>query len=167
MYIIRNLSPRTDIHVGAHGFCIELCKEWPELVRLSELTQEKVEHKILKMGAEWLDACGYDRMYDPNNPGREARSRDMARMKPEVARGFERLHGARSIRVQWGKWGIEHLDVPGNACGLDIDKGGMFSLLPGSAILQPHNIDCWSQKNLLLIVFTSIAEDVLIFSRPK
>lgn len=71
------------------------------------------------------------------------------------------LMKAYRLRVTWGKWGAEHIIVPGNACGLDVNTAGCFNLLKGMTLL-PHNIDSWTQKQLLLIVFTEIAECVLM-----
>lgn len=148
MYLIRGLDPRTDITMGAHGFSIELSPQWKEMVAECELTQEKVDGKIRNCGNDWLDACGYSRKssYDKEQ------------------RLYEAMH---AIRIQWGEWGPEHISVPGNACGLNIERNAFGSFIDGAAMLTPHNIDCWPQKQLLLIVFCSFAEDVVLFSRQK
>lgn len=145
MYLIRGLDPRTDIAMGAHGFSIELSPQWRVMVASCGLTQEMVDKKILECGNDWLDSCGYKGKlsYDAS----------------------KRLYEARhSIRIHWGEWGPEHITVPGNACGLDIDRNAFGTFIKNGAMLTPHNIDCWSQKQLLLIVFCSFAEDVVLFS---
>jgi hypothetical protein len=146
MYLIRGLEPRTDITMGAHGFSIELSPAWKDMVAACGLDQGKVDHKIQTCGNDWLDSCGYNRMssHDPT----------------------QRLYDARhAIRIQWGVWGPEHISVPGNACGLDIDSHAFGAFIRDARILTPHNIDCWSQKQCLLMAFCSFAEDVVLFSR--
>ncbi len=69
------------------------------------------------------------------------------------------LYGEHEIRVSWGTWGIEHITVPGNACGLDIDKG--YHSPRNGRILVPHNIDNFQQVILLLTVFTTLAGHVI------
>lgn len=146
MYLIRGLDPRTDITMGCHGFSIELSPEWKDMVSKCGLDQRKVEHKIELCGNDWLDSCGYGRHSDIDNKSR--------------------LYEARhAIRVDWGEFGLEHITVPGNACGLDIERRAFGSFIEDAAMLTPHNIDCWSQKQLLLIVFCSFAEDIVLFSR--
>lgn len=62
------------------------------------------------------------------------------------------------LDVKWGEWGPEHISVPGNACGLDLDSH--FGAPRNGAILQPHNVDSSNQKLLLLIVFCWFAEAI-------
>lgn len=146
MYLIRGLEPRTDITMGRHGFCIELSPAWKDMVAASGLSQDKVDRKIQTCGNDWLDSCGYGRHSD--------------------ADGTRRLYDAmHAIRIQWGEWGPEHISVPGNACGLDIERQAFGAFIRDAAMLAPHNIDCWAQKQLLLIVFCSFAEDIVLFSR--
>lgn len=169
MYAIRNLCPRTDIDMGRHGFSIDLPSQWPEIVAASKLTQDHIEHKVHKLfGNEWLDACGFSGMYDPDAPPfdvREFLEHGDVNHERKLGPNAHRSHEARtSIRMSWGPWGLEHISVPGNACGLDIDDHSFGSLFDNGRQLQPHNIDSWNQKNLLMIVFASIAEDILILS---
>lgn len=157
MYAIRQLCPRTDITMGAHAFSIDLSPAWVEAVAASGMTQEFVDRHIALMGNDWLSVCGWNSYYDPDNSGVWA-DRDL----PPGPRAV-RSPDYRSIRVNWGEWGPEHITVPGNACGLDI--GSEFAcLFHGGRQLDPHNIDCWAQKQLLLIVFTELAESVILFS---
>lgn len=144
MYLICNLLPVTHLDVGHHGFFIELPPLWPRLVAQAAITQEMVDAKLVAHAEQWLDACGYDRKTDDKPP--------------------RRLYPAHSIRVRWGEWGPEFIQVPGDACTLGINRGGL-SLIPKARTLEPHNIDSWKQKQLLLLVFTILAEDVVCFSR--
>ncbi len=156
-YAIQGLCPRNDISMGAHGFSISLHPEWKDLVAKCELSQEKIDRLIEAMGRTWLDACGFNAIYDPDNCGAW---RDKALPPGPNARP---MYSHREIRVSWGEWGAEHITVPGNACGLDIERHSFNSLLRGPS-LTPHNIDCWSQKQLFLIVFCEIANDIILFS---
>lgn len=65
------------------------------------------------------------------------------------------------LRIQWGEWGPEHLSVPGNACGLDIDWQGMGKPV-GGAILTPHNVDSITQASLLLTMFSFVANHLIL-----
>ncbi len=139
MYCIKSLCP-TDRGVGGHYFAIDLMPEFRERVARCELDQAAVDRKLRMLVPTWLQACGYDsRVLVP------------------------------TVRVEWGPWGPHHICVPGNACGLDIvdSDGGFGCWFPGGVTLQPHNIDHWQQKQLLLIVFTSFAEDVILLGRPE
>mgnify|MGYP001618786528 CR=1 FL=1 len=146
MYLIHNFCPRTNIDMGRHGFTIELSPVWPELVKQSGITQKSVNQLIATLGNDWLDACGYNRLAEAGTRLYEARS---------------------SIRITWGEWGPHHLEVPGNACGLDIDSNcssPYHYLSRESRLLCSHNVDSWNQKNLLMIMFTELASDVALFS---
>lgn len=159
MYLIRYLCPHgTD--PGCHGFTIDLFSQWKELVASSEMTQEKVNTLIKTDGRRWLDRCGYNAIFDPDNCGFQADKK-----KPHGPNAHP-LYETSQIRVSWGEWGAEHITVPGNACGLDIDQR-LFGRLTDGPSLVPHNIDNWSQKQLLLIVFTELAADVVLFSKRK
>lgn len=158
MYAIRHLCPRTDAQLGAHGFSIDLSPEWKFAVAASGLNQEKVDHHIKLLGNDWLSACGYNSYFDPDNSGIWA-DRSLP-PGPNAVRSPDYRH----IQVKWGEWGPEHISVPGSACGLDLDRG-FGSLFREGRQLTPHNIDSWSQKQLLLIVFCDLAESVILFSR--
>jgi hypothetical protein len=150
MYHIRSLSPRTDISMGCHGFQIDLHPEFRDFVERTNVGGSKIEQgnidRVIELsGNRWLDACGYSKIHE----GR-------------------RLYEARSsLRVAWGEWGPEHIHVPGNACGLDIERDPLGCIFPGGVSLLPHNIDVWHQKQLLLIVFTDLAETILLLGRKK
>ena len=135
-YSISGLCPNADQILGGYGFLIKLYPGWRLLVEESDQTQERVDLAIEKLGRMWLDACGYDRIFD-GKPLYEPR---------------------QSIRIDWGDWGPEHITVPGNACGLDIGSG--LHAPRGGRVLVPHNVDGWPQVQLLLIVFCWFADDL-------
>ena len=80
-------------------------------------------------------------MFDPDNCGCMA--------DPEAKLG-PRAHPLYepniALRISWGEWGLEHITVPGDACGLDIEHHTFGNTLDGP-VLQPHNIDTWNQKS--------------------
>lgn len=159
MYLIRNLCPCQGVDMGRHGFTIELGPEWLELVEKSGMTSEHVARLIETKGRMWLDACGFIAIYDPDNCGHLADKK-----KPPGPNARPMYEPRTSLRFQWGRWGLEHLTVPGDACGLDLDSR-MFGAYLGGAALTPHNIDSWKQKQLLLIVFCEVAEDIVLFAK--
>ncbi len=156
-YLIRGLCPRTDISMGAHGFCIDLSPDWKDAVAASGLDASKIRGQVDSCGRAWLDSCGYDSIYDPDNYGA------WSDKKLPPGPNARPLYETNQIRVSWGEWGAEHISIPGNACGLDIDRRAFGAFLGGPS-LTPHNVDCWAQKNLLLIVFCEIAENIILFS---
>lgn len=159
MYLIRNLCHRTDISMGVHGFGIDLSPEFRDAVSKSRLSQDDIDGLLATMGREWLDATGYTQVFDPDDDREpSARFEHDPKWKPGP-RARPLYEPRNSLRVQWGEWGPEHISVPGNACGLDIDQS-FGSPIHGARSLTPHNIDALCQKYLLLIVFTSIAEHV-------
>jgi len=114
--------------VGGSGFTIVLTPEWKTKVAKSELTEDKVNSLIKQMGGRYLEAHGF---------------------------GKDRIY---DIRISWGEWGIEHITVPGNACGLDLDEQGSIGCRDGEVSLCPHNIDTIWQASLILSIFTWIAD---------
>lgn len=150
MYCIRGYCHLpTHLRVGAHGFAVDLSAEWPDLVRRAGITDEQIQHMLKEKAEHWLDAAGYG-----------------GHFTEESGLGSGRKYPARCVRVTWGEWGPEHITVPGNACGLDIEKRGFGSVYVGDcATLQPHNVDSLSQKYLLTIVFTEIAYLLMLFAR--
>lgn len=162
MYLIRNLCPRDDIDMGCHGFCIDLSEDWPEMVAKSKLSADNIATLIDVEGRRWLDGCGYTGTFDPDNCGVWA-----DRSKPPGPNARPSYEPRTSIRVSWGPWGVEHITVPGDACGLDMDNHSFGSFLRGGRRLLPHNIDSWQQKQLLLVVFCEIAESIVLFSQES
>ena len=159
MYAIRGLCHRTDITMSAHGFAVDLSPEWREAVGKSGLGQAEIDSYLRNAGRQWLDCAGYDAWYDPDNCGAWADPK-----KPRGPNARKMYEPCRDMRVMWGEWGPEHITVPGNACGLDIDRHTFGSLYHEGRMLQPHNVDSLKQKYLLLIVFTQIAESVILFA---
>lgn len=135
-YSIDGLCPNREIGMGGYGFNIKLWPAFKEAVAFSGLTQDRVDGAINSLGKEWLVCCGWD----------------------SLAKGYR---PTSAIRVSWGEWGPEHITVPGNACGLDIDRCPLGAP-PGGQVLVPHNVDCWNQVNLLLIVFCWLAETLVL-----
>lgn len=155
-YCIRGLCHRTDLTMGAHGFCIDLAPGFAQAVKLSGLTQQNINNILNSHGQHWLNAAGYDEIWDPDNCGAW---KDEKLPPGPNARPLYRPHDGLS--VAWGAWGPEHISVPGNACGLDIDHSSLCCcIFKGGRQLQPHNVDCWQQKYLMLITFTELAEHV-------
>jgi hypothetical protein len=153
-YHIRGLCPGGEMS-GA-GFQIQLWPEWKMLVAEAELTQENCNVAIENMGRAWLDGCGFNDMYDPDQ------SPDDRWAKKKMGPNARPLYEPRtSLRVAWGEWGTEHIDVPGNACGLDCDERA-FGRPEGGACLLPHNVDSIKQAHLLLVVFTWFADTVIL-----
>lgn len=148
LYHIAGLCPRTDIDMGRCGFAIKLYPAWKEAwatYRFNDskcFTQDHANRAVAGMGKAWLEGCGY---------------------KDDLWRN--------SIRVSWGEWGPEHICVPGNACGLDLDD--IFGKPMGGKLLLPHNVDSIAQAHLLLVVFTFFADTLVLdlelkqYSEPK
>ncbi len=157
MYMIRSLCHRTDVPMGMHYFSIDLSPEFRQRVAKIKFDQDKLDDWIRPRAREWLDNCGFAGVFDPDNCG--ATRNPNKPPGPKARHSYEYGH---HFRVTWGEWGPEHINVPGNACGLDIDKRSLGSVFGGgkhdSASLHPHNIDNLSQKYLLLVCFTEIAE---------
>ncbi len=152
-YDIVNLCPRVDISMGSHAFAIKLYPGFKDMVAARNLNQKSVNTAIEHMGRCWLDACGYDSIFDPDNCGG-----DQDKNIPPGPNARPLYRPNQGLRVSWGDWGPEHITVPGNACGLDLDDS--FSAPKGGRVLQPHNVDSWSQKQLLLITFCWFAENM-------
>ncbi len=157
MYAIKCLCHRTDINMGRHGFIIDLHPDLPKMVKHCGLTQKHIEQHLTTCGRQWLDCTGFDLIFDPDNCGFE-KDKELS-PGPNARPSYQ---PNQDLRVTWGAWGIEHISVPGNACGLDLDNtcGCTFSR---GVSLTPHNIDSLYQKYLLLITFTEIMNNVFLF----
>jgi hypothetical protein len=137
------------------GFHIQIWPEWKSLVAESGLEQKNCNIAIENMGRVWLDGCGFNAMYDPDQ------SPDDRFAKKKMGPNARPLYDPRtSLRVKWGEWGTEHIDVPGNACGLDIDDRAMCRP-EGGSVLLPHNVDSIKQAHILLVVFTFFADCII------
>ena len=128
MYRIIGWCPIQEMN-GA-GFAIALKPEIKKAVKQSGIAQNEIDQWINTSGRMYLKHHGYD-----------------------VGNGSVGFY----LRISWGEWGIEHITVPGNACGLDIDDSGL-GIKEGEKALLPHNVDNLKQASLLLAVFTAIAE---------
>jgi len=127
MYKIKGWNPSRENQMGGSGFSIILTPKWKEAVIKSGLTQENINTSISKRFVQTLKEHGYS----------ESRIGD--------------------IRISWGEWGIEHITVPGNACGLDIDYSPI-GYLNGEVSLDPHNVDTIFQASLILSIFLFFAD---------
>lgn len=151
-YDIQGLRPRMQegrIDMSGWGFNIVLYPEFKQIVSNSRLDQKDINNAVNNMGRSWLDGCGFDNMYDPDNYG--IQTNHNLPPGPNAHRLYE---PNRALTVRWGEWGPEHISVPGNACGLDIDR----EMSDGSTHLYPHNVDSMHQAMLLLTVFCWFAE---------
>lgn len=128
--------------MGSSGFSIQLWPAWAEgwASYSGGLTQENADCAIKTMGREWLDAHGYDK---------KSEFEDRYVWEPRT-----------SLRVSWGVWGPEHIQVPGNACGLDLSDG--ITAPRGGKVMLPHNVDSPAQASLLLTVFLFFAESLIL-----
>lgn len=114
--------------MSASGFNIELFPEFKNLVKEANISQEEANTAVANLSPIWLMNHGYDKTFYEGQ-----------------------------IRVRMGVWGLEHISVPGNACGLDITNYSL-GVLEGSALLAPHNVDSIKQASLLLTVFLWYAD---------
>lgn len=157
MYSIDQLCPSGQ-PLGGYGFSIHLHPAYRDAVKASGYTQDHADKAVKAFGVEWLQKCGFSHYYDPENNGFQANAHAIPSEETKPS------YSARAIRITWGEWGVEHISVPGNACGLDIGRslGGPFD---GGKTLTPHNIDSWSQVCLLLVAFSWLTNSVLISAR--
>ncbi len=134
MYCIRGYCHLpTHLQIGAHGFAVDLSAEWPDLVRRAGITDEQIQHMLKEKAEHWLDAAGYG-----------------GHFTEESGPGSGRKYPARCVRVTWGEWGPEHITVPGNACGLDIEKAASAAYTSGTVRrfsrttwIRYHRSTCW------------------------
>lgn len=153
IYSIDCLCPTGGL--GGYGFVIHLSPEFKEAVKRSGINQESADHVIKTFGLEWLQKCGFSDYFDIENCGYTKEQRELPSLETRP------LYTYREIRIRWGEWGLEHISIPGNACGLDI--GGNFGcVFENGQLLTPHNVDSWNQVNLLLIIFTWFAHSMTL-----
>lgn len=129
MYKLQGWCPSGEM--GGAGFAIILTPKWKEAVSQSNINQEKMDNLIRNMGN-----------YILKGHRREA---------------VEEYMLPCYLKVVWGEWGPEHITVPGNACGLDIDTR-CPGCRPDEVALTPHNIDSVYQASMILTLFIKIAE---------
>lgn len=143
--------------MGESGFSIKLFPAWKAAVETYKpaIDQESANRVVELMGRHWLDGHGYNAIYDPDNSGF-----GMDKNKPPGPNAMPMYQPRTSIQVSWGEWGPQHITVPGNACGLDIDDG--LGKPRDGKVLLPHNVDSVRQASLLLTVFLFFAETFVI-----
>jgi len=129
MYKIKSWLPSQ--RPNGSSFFIVLTDKFRNAVAKSNLTQENMDALVRNLGNSILTGHGY----------------------PAV----EKDALCCSLRVKWGEYGPEHITVPGDACGLDIDTR-FVGALPGEVALSPHNVDSIRQASMLLSIFIYIAE---------
>lgn len=129
MYKIKSWLPSQRPNGAA--FFIVLTDKFRKAVDKSNLTQENMDALIRNLGNSILSGHG----------------------QSEVEKDLLLCH----LRVKWGEYGPEHISVPGNACGLDIDTH-FVGAFPGEVALMPHNVDTIRQASMLLSIFIYIAE---------
>lgn len=159
MYSIDGLCP-TGHPLGGYGFSIYLSPQFRDAVAAANVTQEQVDRVIKVYGVEWLQKCGLNHYFDPENCGYDAEEHAVPSPRTRPS------YNGTGLRICWGEWGPEHITVPGNACGLDIDDG-LCNPFNGGKTLQPHNVDSWGQVCCLLIAFTWFAHYVFLEQRVK
>lgn len=161
-YHIYGLCPTREMS-GA-GFAIKLWPAFRDAVAERGMTQENANTAVKTMGRAWLDGCGFSAMFDPDNPGYDPDvDSGKKKMGPNARPLYEPNH---DLRVSWGEWGTEHINVPGNACGLDIDRHGI-GRPEGGMIVLPHNVDSIRQAHLLLVVFCWFADCIVLDQECK
>ena len=131
LYDIQGLAPQR--RMSGAGFQVALFPAWRDAVEQSEIAQENADYLIANCGAAWLEGCGFD--WCKESP-------------------------SSYLRIAWGEWGPEHISVPGNACGLDLDNG--ICAPHDGMVLLPHNVDHMRQAHLLLVMFLSIANGFVL-----
>ena len=164
-YHIKGLCPRPS-DVSGCGFCIDLWPAFKEAVAKCNLNQQLVDNGINSLHRGWLDGCGFDQIVDPDeDPLERWKAKNGLEHKKPGPNAYK-LYDRHSIRVQWGEWGPEHITVPGNACGLDLDTHTVCGPRGGVSLL-PHNIDTIRQAHLCLVVFAWFADSIILRSTVK
>ena len=160
MYVIQSL----EVHHGIadiHNFCIDLLPPWKRLVEIANITQDQVDLVIDDYHRGWLDSCGFNQrmgdVYDLFVEQGFCLDDPVDKSKEDTR---PHVYDKYAISVTWGEWGPEHITVPGNACGLDIDQQYYYRHR-GRQRLSPHNIGSWAQKQCILLVFCRFAELVI------
>jgi len=139
LYQIVTGIPRRGECAG-FSFEIKLWPAWKDLIAASDpWTPEEWKNFYENVGNPLLDACGYSEI--------------SSFAEGDSHRLFDATRGA--IRIQWGDWGPEHITIPGNGCGLDLDDG--LHAPRGGRVLVPHNVDVLKQAYLLQLIFNWIA----------
>jgi hypothetical protein len=138
LYHIKGYNPQYGMEQS--GFIIQLWPTWKEAVMAykpesgCKLTQRGIDKAIERLSPSWLEGHGFR---------------------------YTAALSTSSIRASLGDWGLEHITVPGNACGLDMDDHALDKPIGGGAVLLPHNVDSPQQASLLLTVFLWFADCIV------
>jgi hypothetical protein len=142
-----DLSVLSDERQGGylnHGFCISLQAEFARQLALTELPEG---HKLNALGIEYLKAA-FGRFED--RPLQLQPKWGKSEPRPE------RLYDP-PFRFWEDSLLVSHINVPGNACGLDIDHKWNACPMDTSdvhwyqgVVWQPHNVDSVRQAHCLL-----------------
>lgn len=163
LYHLVGLCPQS--RMSGAGFCIHLFPEWKEAVARWNKDQAAINTAIENMHRVWLDGCGFNAIFDPNEDPMDKWQREKMGKPRKPSKDARPLYDEHSVRVQWGEWGPEHLTVPGDACGLDLDKG--YGCPRDGRVLGPHNVDSIAQAHLLLVIFTWFAGCIVLEERIR
>jgi hypothetical protein len=163
LYHIVGLCPAKKMS-GA-GFCVHLWPEMKEAVARVNLSQAQINTAIENCCRSWLDGCGFDAIFDPSEDPLDKWKREKAGGERKLSKDARPLYDEHSILISWGEWGPEHITVPGNACGLDLDKG--YGAPHDGRVLLPHNVDHIDQAHLLLVVFLFFADTIVLNERMR
>lgn len=143
------------------GFQIRVWPAWREVVAAYSPTPGAQRAWLHHVGNDLLDACGYGEPFQSFQSVAE----ELMGITPSslIPAPTERLYDATrgAITFQWGAWGLEHITIPGNGCGLDIDE--TVALKPdGGVVLLTHNVDTMQQSYLLQCIYGWFAHTMLL-----
>lgn len=122
---------------GGFGFHILLWPCWKEVVAMNKVDTSDILDWHRDVGNSLLEACGFNRAI---------------------------YTSSMDIRLSFGEWGLEHITVPGNSCGIDIDLTS-YRAPEGGAVLTPHNVDSLRQAYLIQLVFGWFSHNWLSLAR--
>ncbi len=150
LYEIVHGIPRLGGDCG-FGFQIRVWPRWKEVVRGRTPSRDHQQNWLETVGNDLLDACGYGAPFNLHQDlckewlGLESEPTHDNDGPAPVERLYDASRGA--IVLSWGDWGLEHISVPGNGCGLDIDYNGCTAP-KGGVVLLPHHVDSMQQAYL-------------------
>ena len=98
----------------------------------------------------------------------EAKAQEHARAIVMAAEGKEDSIGTVTGYLRFRpEVGLAHIDVPGNACGLDLDFKSEESYQRSGFQLLPHNIDTAFQQSTLFAIWLWWAQFVELYSEGE
>ncbi len=98
LYHIIGLCPQP--RMSGAGFCIHLWPAWKEAVARADLNQAKINTAIKNLHRSWLDGCGYDAIFDPDEDPMDGWKREKAGAARVLSKDAHPLYDEHSIRVQ-------------------------------------------------------------------